>query len=86
MSKSQRYRVKQWDDSKAKIEVYDKNTGFSREFSFKDFYCYVSGGGCEYAAKLPDYVVKQAYALIDASSNRFSKLMFERTPSPKGEK
>ena len=71
VSKHQRYRVRQWDNSKPIIEVYDKRTGFSREFSFPDFYDgSVRGGGCEYAAKLPAYVFRKAYSIIDAHSRR----------------
>ena len=71
MSQHQRYRVRQWDDSKPIIEVYDKRTGFSREFNFSDFYDgSVRGGGCEYAAKLPAYVFRKAYSIIDGNGQK----------------
>ena len=71
MNQRQRYRVMQWDESKSVIEVHDKRTGFSREFNFSDFYDgSVKGGGCEYAAKLPAYVFRKAYSIIDAHSRR----------------
>ena len=67
----QRYTVRQWDEAKAVILVFDCKTGFSREFQFADFYDgSVKGGGCPYAEKLPNYVIRAAYKLIDSHKTK----------------
>ena len=64
MSQRQRYQIR--EDLEGAIQVFDTATGFYREFRKVDFYDgTVPGGGCEYANKLPRYIFKKAYAIID---------------------
>ena len=64
MAKHQRYKIR--EDLEGAIRVLDTATGFYRDFSKIDFYDgTVPGGGCEYANKLPRYIFRKAYAIID---------------------
>ncbi len=64
MAKHQRYKIR--EDLMGMIRVLDTSTGFYRDFRKVDFYDgTVPGGGCEHANKLPRYIFKKAYAIID---------------------
>ena len=70
-----RYQVR--EDLDGEIVVFDTNTGFYRNFTKLDFYDgTVRGGGCEYAARLPAYVFKKVYAIIDGKTSADQRHIF----------
>ena len=70
-----RYQVRENLDGE--IVVFDTDTGFSRNFTRLDFYDgTVRGGGCEYANRLPAYIFKKVYAIIDGKTSADQRHVF----------
>lgn len=70
-----RYQVR--ENLNGEIMVLDTSTGFYRYFTKLDFYDgTVRGGGCEYASRLPGYVFKKVYAIIDGKTSAEQRHVF----------